>query len=57
MKSIRVTFNDGNTIETNINGSIDEIKSYYIGQWFNFGDNDWGEGDKMRKAILVEEVA
>ena len=51
MKSVRVTFDDGNIIETNINGTDDEIKRYYLGKQFNLGS---GPYDKMAKAVKVE---
>jgi hypothetical protein len=56
MKSIRVRFDDGNTLVTDINGTIEEIRSYYIGQVFNLGV---GENDLLVTAtdvdILTEE--
>ena len=54
MRPIKVTFADGNTITTNINGTEEEIKAYYVGQLFQFGDRDWGDGDNMQEAISVE---
>lgn len=54
MRTIRVTFEDGNTITTNINGTDEEIRRYYIGQSFNFGDTQEHPKDKMVKAISVE---
>ena len=53
MRSIRVTFADGNTIETNINGSNETIRRYYIGQEFQFGDTEEHPKDKMVKAVDV----
>jgi hypothetical protein len=35
MRSIKVTFNDGNTVVTSVNGTDAEIRAYYIGQSFN----------------------
>ncbi len=44
MKAVRITFNNGDIITTNINGTKDEIKEYYgKGQVFNIGVN----GDKL----------
>ena len=56
MRAIRVTFADGNTIETNINGTDDEIKAYYIGQEFQFGDTEECPYDKLVKATNVEFI-
>lgn len=52
MRSIKVHFEDGNSICTNINGSNKEIEDYYIGTTFNFGDVDCK--DKLVKATKVE---
>jgi len=53
-RSIRVTFEDGNTVDTEINGTEEEIKEYYLGKKFNFGDSDEHSKDKMVKAVKVE---
>ena len=53
MRVIRVTFEDGNTMTTNINGTDEEIKEYYVGKYFNFGDTDSHPKDKMVKAVGV----
>lgn len=52
--TIRVTFADGNTITTEINGTEEEIRRYYIGQEFQFGDTEECPRDKMVKAVNVE---
>lgn len=49
-RHIKVTFEDGDTIETPINGTKKEIEDYYVGNYFNMGV----ENDKMVKAISVE---
>lgn len=49
--SIIVTFEDGDTVATNINGTKDEIRAYYINNYFNLGS---GSEDKAVKAISVE---
>ena len=56
MRAIRITFEDGNTIETNINGTMEEIRAYYVGQVFQFGDTEKHLGDKLVKAIAVENL-
>jgi len=42
MKTVKVTFENGNTITTGINGTDEEIREYYkVGKIFNLGvDND-----------------
>lgn len=54
MRAIRVTFADGNTIETNINGTDAEVVAYYVGNDFQFGDTDACPRDKLVKATGVE---
>jgi len=54
MKTIKVTFADGNHLITSINGSEDEIKNYYLGNQFQFGDTEECPEDKLVKAIKVE---
>lgn len=51
---VRVTFADGNTVTTPINGTKEQIRRYYIGQEFQFGDTDVHPGDLMIKAVDVE---
>jgi hypothetical protein len=50
-RHIKVTFEDGNTIETPINGTKKEIRDYYVDKYFNMGV---GDEDKMVKALSVE---
>ena len=54
MRDITVTFEDGNTISTSINGSKETIREYYIGNRFQFGDTEEHTADKMIKAVSVE---
>ena len=54
MKSIRVTFEDGNTIDTEINGTNQEIEAYYLGNYFNFGDTEAHPKDKMLKGVSIK---
>lgn len=51
MRTIKVTFDRGNTITTSINGTPDEIRKYYIGKSFTFGDD---ETEWTEKAVMVE---
>lgn len=53
-RSIEVTFQDGNVIRTDINGTEDEIRRHYIGNYFNFGDTDENPKDNMQKAVKVK---
>ena len=57
MRAIRVTYADGNTIETNINGTMEEIRAYYVGQSFQFGDTEEHPADRLVTAIAVEDIS
>ena len=50
MKTIKVIFEDGNSLTTRINGAEDEIKAYYVGKVFNLGCVE----DDLQKVIGVE---
>ena len=52
MLTVKCTFSDGNTITTDINGTIEEVKKYYLNNWFNLGVVD----DDMQKCINVEQI-
>lgn len=54
--SFRVTFEDGNHLDTDFNGSLDEAKQYYVGKKFNHGDTDAHPADKMVKAVSVTQL-
>lgn len=56
MTSVRVTFADGNEVLTGINTTLEGAREYYLGKLFNFGDNDFGQGDNMQRAIAVDLV-
>lgn len=51
MRTIKVTFEDGDTIITNINGTDAEIRAYYLGNEFNIGN---GEKDNVQMAVKIE---
>ena len=50
MRAIKTTYGNGDTVVTSINGTDDEIKAYFLGQWFNFGV----EGDNMQQCVAVD---
>ena len=52
-QSIRVDFADGNQVFTEINGTEDEIREYYVGTYYNFGDTDAHPEDKMVEVVGV----
>ncbi len=53
MKTVKVYFDNGDSITTGINGTDDEIRKYYaIGKYFNLGI----DGDLMTKVTEVNFV-
>lgn len=54
MRYIRATFSDGTEIITAINGTDQEIRDYYCGQYFQFGDTDDCPGDKLLECTQLE---
>lgn len=50
MRTIKVTYDNGDSTITNINGTESEIKDYYIGSTFNIGTYE----DCLVKAASVE---
>ncbi len=52
MRSIRVHFDNGDSLETSINGTDDESLAYYIGKIFNLAAGE--EDDLLVKAVKVE---
>ncbi len=56
MQSVRVTFSDGDSLETNINGTQEEIQAYYVGKWFNLGQPFNPCEDRMVQALSVEFI-
>jgi hypothetical protein len=56
MNAYKVTFEDGNTLVTNFNGSIKDASVYYIGTLFQFGDTEEHPTDMMVMAVKVEAI-
>ena len=52
LDTVRVTFDNGETITTDYNAAVgrESIAKYYMGNWFNLGV----EGDDMHKVVKVE---
>lgn len=51
--SVKVTFEDGNFLQTEINGTFEDAKKYYLNNVFNIGN---GGEDYSVKCINVEEI-
>lgn len=47
-RTVRVRFTDGNELTTDINGTVEECKAYYIGKLFNMVE------DTASLAVSVE---
>ena len=56
MNAFKVTFEDGNTLTTSMNATLEEAQKYYIGTPFQFGDTDECPHDKLVKAVKVEQL-
>lgn len=56
MIAVKVTFADGTAFCTNINGTIEEARAYYVGTAFYFGDTEEHPADRLVRAVAVEEV-
>ena len=52
MKEYKITFENKNYFYTGFNGSLLDVKNYYLNKYFNFGI----EGDLMVKAVKVEVI-
>lgn len=50
MNVVKVSFEDGDSMVTRINGSREEVAKYYMGNYFNMGV----ESDDMKKVVKVE---
>jgi len=53
MRAIRVTFDDGSHLETNINGTDKEIRDYYLGQSFEI-EHVSSDGRETKTATQVD---
>ena len=47
-RTVHVIFADGNSLYSTVNGTVEEITKYYLGNWFNLGR---GDEDNMVKCI------
>lgn len=56
MSTVKVTFEDGRSLTTDINGTREEILAYYFGPdaVFNFGDTDEHPADDLRRVVAVQ---
>lgn len=51
-RTVLVSLDDGSSFVTDINGTDDEVRRYYLGQVLNFGDTD--PADKLCRVVRVE---
>lgn len=52
MLYFRIGFENGDTLETGFNGTLEEAKAYYLGRVFNLGAVD----DDMQRCNSVEQL-
>jgi hypothetical protein len=50
--SVKVVFENGNSLETELNGNFADARKYYLGNTFNLGRED----DVMTKAVEVYDL-
>lgn len=50
---VKVTFANGDTIKSTINGTVQEVRKYYLNNTFNIGS---GGNDNMQKAVRVDFI-
>jgi hypothetical protein len=51
--AVRCYYQNGKTISTEINGTIEDARKYFLNKMINIGS---GEKDNMQKCIRVEEI-
>ena len=56
MISIKVVFENGDFLITDINATFEEAAKYYVGQSFNFGDTDEYPQDRILKCVAIQEM-
>ena len=56
MIAIEVIFENGNTILTDINATFEEASNYYVGKYFQFGDNEQHPEDLLVKCVAIREM-
>ncbi|MBM7598134.1 hypothetical protein JOC34_000491 [Virgibacillus halotolerans] len=56
MIAIKCTYSNGDTSTTDINGTLESAKDYFLNQWFNFGDTEEKPHDDMQQCIKVELI-
>ena len=58
MNDFKITFENGDTLVTSMNATLEEAAAYYIGNahGFQFGDTEACPGDKLVRAVNVEVI-
>jgi hypothetical protein len=52
MIKVKCTYQDGNTVTTDINGILSDAANYFIGNYFNIGHIE----DNVQKCVRVEQL-
>ena len=50
MLTVKCFYSNGDTILTDINGTLETAKDYFLGRWFNIGSVE----DNMQQCVKVE---
>ncbi len=56
MICIEAIFENGNRIITDINCTFEQASTYYVGNYFQFGDNEQHPEDLLVKCIAIKEL-
>lgn len=58
MREVTVVFKGGNFIETNMNGTDEEIRNYYkVGSKFNIGSGEHDKIAEVREVYIYDKEA
>lgn len=49
-KTVKVCFEDGDSLVTRINGTTEQIEQYYLNHTFNLGTSN----DNLKKCVKIE---
>lgn len=56
MNIYKVLFQNGDSLVSSMNATLEEATDYYLNNWFNFGDTEEFPYDIMIQGISVEEI-
>jgi len=54
MRHVRIVTSSGYSWESNINGTDEEVKKYYMGKYFDIGNYPHEKMDKVTNVIIIK---